>query len=214
MTTGQTPLYGFVYPFGNEILSDADDLWQEFAYRVEEVVGGGGVAAMVSGLLTSNTPAGIPAVGNMLHTEPYDTFTDETTSTGRVPDYTLDDGFTIPMSGLWAVDASTTFLPGATPNTSGHVLQTEILTPATIASESLVAVGSPTGVFATVRVSTLRWFSGGEVVRGGAIVLGPPSSGELIIRQALRLSGPMNMGIPSGGVGLLRYPGYPVGTEG
>lgn len=212
MTTGNTPVYGFVYPFGDETLSNTDDLWQEFAYQVEDVITTGSTTAVYSSILSwSRTPPtpGVVMAPNTVYTQPYDTFIDETSGGGRTPGFDISTGFVVPLSGLWSVDASSRFYPGTTPDTSPHIGTTQVTGGGVLVEQSTVLAGSPIAVV-TVRTSVLRWFTAGTSVRGTSISTST-TSGETLVGQGVRLSGPMNVGIPSGSA-LLRYPEYPVGN--
>lgn len=188
MTTGETPYYKLVFPFGDEPMSNVDDVFRQFAQQVDTLLHNAAVAKVVAFRLQWTGTLRLPTFED--YSPAYLQALDQTSGAGTTPAYSFTAGITIPTTGIWALEGASTYLnnnPADTPVVLDNILTADGVKLRVETAFHTGASGFP------VQMSTnwIGWAQAGAVVRTDNRSSHP--NVDLWMNQ-IRLVGPLNVG--------------------
>lgn len=188
VTTGKTPYYNLVFPYGDEPMSNIDDLIRKLATDIDTLLHNAAVGRVVAFRLAWT---GTVAMASNEEVKPvYTVATDYTDGVGYVPAYSFENGVTVPSTGIWHVEAWSAF-DNKNPNGTNVALKSIIYSNNNpLRSEVVLIDLGDTGNLQVFSAFT-GWFEAGDVVRGGALSTHAPTD---LHDSVVRLIGPMNVG--------------------
>lgn len=197
MTTGRTPWVGIEFPYGDDPISNGDDVFQRAMEKIDEVLHGMSQQQAIS---TKVVWAGSQVMTKDSNFDPAFTIVeDQTAGSGVLAP--LDDnegngpitGIRVPRAGLWYVEAYSRYVPSALANGTSCTLDSTILIDGVYRRAVSNHVSVPSSASLQIICPFPMWFAAGTSVRSRSRV---NQAGITVVEQACRLVGPLTPTLP------------------